>query len=58
MIIKFVGGGVAGGLGFLFVGEFVFSCIGVDEFVFEEFAEAAEDFFGFFACFVGDFLEG
>ena len=31
---------------------------GVDHFVFEEFAEGFEDFFGFFACLVGDFLKG
>jgi hypothetical protein len=52
-----------GGCGLFFVcvwvvEEFVFAGVGVDEFVFEEFAEGFEDFFGFFACLVGDFLEG
>ena len=41
----------------LFIDESVFAGFGVDEFVFEEFAEGFEDFFGFFACFIDKFLE-
>ena len=42
----------------LFIDESVFAGFGVDEFVFEEFAENFEDFLGGYVYFVGDFLEG